>query len=108
MTLNDYAKFTRSTAVYPDAETGNVAELMYLALGLAGETGEVCNKIKKVYRDGAPMSDDIAGELGDCLWYWARLCDAMGVDPQAVLEDNIDKLTSRKARGTLQGSGDSR
>jgi NTP pyrophosphatase (non-canonical NTP hydrolase) len=105
-----YRNFARTTAIYPEAGMGTVPELMYLALGLAGEAGEVANHIKKVYRDGddAARRERLASELGDVFWYLVRLVDALGLDPEQVIQANVDKLSGRKARGTLGGSGEER
>lgn len=47
MTFDDYQKQTVTTAIYPKLMHGSV----YPALGLAGEAGEVANKVKKLVRD---------------------------------------------------------
>ena len=110
MTLEEYCAFTRTTAVYPEAVSGAVPELMYLALGLSGEAGEVANQIKKIYRDGDTESrrEKIASELGDVFWYWVRLTDSLGFTPEQVLRANREKLSGRKERGTLGGDGEHR
>jgi NTP pyrophosphatase (non-canonical NTP hydrolase) len=66
-----------------------------------------------VLRDKAGVLDEetraaLKKELGDCLWYVARLSSELGFSMAEVAEGNIEKLRSRKARGTLQGSGDNR
>ena len=101
--LNTYTAITRETAIYPPEQA-----LMYLALGLCGESGEVAEKIKKQYRDGKLDVEALIKELGDVLWYWTRLCDELNVDPEAVINLNIRKLLDRKNRGVIQGSGDNR
>ncbi len=108
LTLNDYQQQAASTAVYPD-EIG----LAYTVLGLAGEAGEIANKVKKVYRDSAGQltpekCDELAGELGDVLWYVAMLAHELNTDLESVAQANLNKLASRKARGKIQGSGDNR
>ena len=95
-------KEAKKTANFP----ANKA-LEYLSLGLVGEAGEVANKVKKIIRD-KKTDVDVAGEIGDVLWYCAMLADYFGVDLGKIMEDNIDKLQSRKKRGVLGGSGDSR
>ena len=47
-------------------------------------------------------------ELGDVLWYCANLAHELGTTLEDVAQGNLDKLFSRKERGTLQGSGDNR
>ena len=87
--------------------------LPYMALGLAGEAGEVANKVKKIIRDNngnltPEVKQALQAELGDVLWYVAGLATILGVDLHDVAAVNIDKLSARKAKGTLKGSGDSR
>lgn len=84
----------------------------YAALGM-GEAGEVQGKVKKVIRDsGGVISDEvrqkIAGELGDTLWYLAATADELGLDLGEIAQANLDKLTDRRARGVIGGSGDDR
>jgi hypothetical protein len=53
----------------------------YHALGLAGEVGEVCNKLKKVYRGDFSLIDaDLVCELGGVMWYAAALANDLEVD----------------------------
>ena len=97
------------TAIYPNKGDN----LYYPALGLAGEAGEVCEKVKKIMRDkGGVLSEadalEISKELGDVLWYLSAIACEINVALSTVAEDNIDKLHSRKERGMLQGSGDNR
>ena len=97
------------TAIYPNKGDN----LYYPALGLAGEAGEVCEKVKKIMRDkDGVLSEadalEISKELGDVLWYLSALACEINVALSTVAEDNIDKLHSRKERGMLQGSGDNR
>ena len=108
--LSDYQEWTSTTAIYPDAGTGNVQELMYCALGLASEAGEMANYVKKLYRDGdsPELREKIRAELGDVLWYAARTAASMGVSLQDVMEENQMKLNSRKERNVISGSGDNR
>ena len=51
---------------------------------------------------------EIIKEMGDCLWYHARLADVLGIDFNVVADMNIEKLLDRKERGTIQGEGDDR
>lgn len=85
----------------------------YAALGLAGEAGELCNKIKKIMRDKDCKIDggvqiDIAKELGDVLWYAAALASEFTLNLSDVAEANIMKLQKRKQDGTIKGNGDDR
>lgn len=107
-TLNDYQKDALSTAIYPEA-----SRIIYPALGLAGEAGEVCEKVKKVIRDnGGEFSEErkteTAKEVGDVLWYAANIAHDLGYTLEDIARMNRDKLFSRKERNALHGSGDNR
>jgi NTP pyrophosphatase (non-canonical NTP hydrolase) len=109
MDFNTYQDRARETAIYPNM--GN--EFTYPALGLVGEAGEIANKLKKVIRDNGGVLTDtvrqaVRDEIGDCLWYIAQLSTEMGADLEEIAQQNIDKLQSRKQRGTITGSGDNR
>jgi NTP pyrophosphatase (non-canonical NTP hydrolase) len=109
MLISDYQELSRRTATYPGAGEN----LVYPTLGLAGEAGEVAEKVKKLLRDdGGVMSDErrqaLAGELGDVLWYVAQVATEAGLDLEEIAQANLDKLLSRQRRGVLSGSGDAR
>ncbi|MCC8112929.1 MAG: nucleoside triphosphate pyrophosphohydrolase family protein [Bacteroidales bacterium] len=108
MTLNEYQKAALATACYPK-EMG----ILYPVLGLSGETGEVADKIKKVYRDlHGEFSDEqrhaIALELGDVMWYCASLAHDLGYTLDDIAQMNISKLASRLERNVISGNGDNR
>ena len=109
MDLNQYQDKSRATARYPDV--GN--NLIYPTLGLAGEAGEVADKVKKVLRDkngifGDVEKEELIMELGDVLWYIAQLSRELGFDLEQVAKSNLRKLSSRSERGKISGSGDNR
>ncbi len=108
MKVNEYQAAALTTAVYPEDK-----RIIYPALGMCGEAGEVADKVKKVIRDNAQnfTADkklEIAKEIGDVLWYCAVLSHDIGFTLEEVAQMNIDKLQSRKERGMLGGSGDNR
>jgi NTP pyrophosphatase (non-canonical NTP hydrolase) len=77
-------------------------------LGLAGEAGEVANKVKKIIRDNAFDRGGIAAELGDCLWYIAALARDLNISLSDIAKENLDKLDKRKKDGKIAGNGDYR
>ncbi len=106
MDFAEYQKGAKSTAVYPKRLDGGV---YYPALGLAGEVGELLNKIKKTARDGKELDiEDIRGELGDVLWYVSQIAEEIGISMEDIAAHNIEKLRSRKERGVISGNGDRR
>ncbi len=102
-TFDAYQKAASETAIYP-----TTTAVMYPALGLSGEAGEVANKVKKIVRDKNLDREGIASELGDCLWYIAALCRDLNVDMSSIARENLKKLQERKRKGKLKGSGDQR
>jgi NTP pyrophosphatase (non-canonical NTP hydrolase) len=50
----------------------------------------------------------LAAELGDVLWYLAQLATEAELDLEELAEANLAKLASRRERGALHGSGDTR
>jgi len=101
MLMNEYQVEARKTAFYKD-------KIIYPALGLCGEAGEVAEKIKKWLRDGTIDDVEVAKELGDVLWYIANLAEDLGYDLEEIARMNVEKLKSRQSRGKLSGSGDNR
>jgi NTP pyrophosphatase (non-canonical NTP hydrolase) len=80
---------------------------------LGGETGEVLEHLKKIQRDNDGVvtperREALSKELGDCLWYLARVASELGLELNTVAMENIEKLQDRKDRGVIQGSGDNR
>ena len=81
---------------------------------MAGEAGEIANKVKKFIRDGydkeelVMKQDEVADELGDVLWYVAAVAEVMGTNLESVAKNNLWKLAERQRKGTLRGSGDKR
>lgn len=117
LTLDEYQKKARMTAIYPRFEKWSsnmpALSLVYPALTLAGEAGEVSEKVGKLLRDkdGALEPDDkkeLVKELGDVLWSVANIACELDVTLGTIGEINIEKLKSRKDRGKLKGSGDNR
>ena len=109
MNLNQYQYKSRETALYPNIG----ANPIYPTLGLAGEAGEVAEKVKKVLRDCNGVFDEnskeaIKLELGDVLWYVSQLSSELGFDLEQVAKANLEKLSSRSLRGQISGEGDNR
>ena len=99
MKFKKYLEQAEKTAVF-DKSTGHA----YLAMGLAGESGEVLEHFKKSirngFRDGRADLDparlnDVMDELGDVIWYWVVLVQQLGLKPEDIFQHNIDKLTER-------------
>ena len=108
MTFDQYETEASSTRIYNEG-----IKVIYPTIGLAGETGEVADKVKKVIRDNnseftSEKKAEIAKEIGDVLWYCATLANDIGFDLETIGQMNYSKLHSRQVRGVLGGSGDNR
>lgn len=108
MKVNSYQEEACKNKIY-----GYGSAIIYPALGLGNEAGEVQGKIKKVLRDNGGVFDSeskalIADEMGDVLWYLAALADDLGYTLNEIAEMNIAKIKRRRENGTIGGSGDSR
>ena len=81
----------------------NVPLLLTAALGLAAETGEFCEIPKKIYFQGKPLNEEnvfhMKRELGDIMWYWINACNALRLDPNEVIAENVNKLKARYPGG---------
>ena len=76
------------------------------AMGLAGETGELVDLLKKELFHGRPSTRaDFESEAGDVLWYLANLCKAKGICLERVAENNLLKLRRRYPDGFVKGGG---
>lgn len=108
MTLNEYQERALETAIFKQEY-----KILYPALKLAGEAGEVAEKVGKVLRDNDGDFDtekrkELAKELGDVLWYVAALSNSLGFTLNQIGFENIQKLASRRERGMIHGNGDNR
>lgn len=116
--LNKYKEFVEKVTSLQSNETGgltaqleklekdsdvNMALLLTGAIGIASEGGEFAEIVKKCIFQGKPLDADTVfhakRELGDIAWYWINSCRALGLDPNDVLEENVNKLKSRYPGG---------
>lgn len=127
-TLTMYERIAMKSAIYPGRQSS--LGMVYCALKLNGEAGELAEHIGKAIRDdrffpnginddgerladlGANLTNSrrnlIVREIGDCLWYLAALCHELRVPLRRVAVANLQKLLDRQQRDKLQGDGDNR
>lgn len=95
MDFDEYQRMALMTAIYPDRGSN----LTYPALGLAGESGEICEKIR-----GKPATADeraaLAKELGDVLWYVSMVADELGVQLSQIARWRVNIEAFQKAMAT--------
>ena len=81
----------------------NVPLLLCGAIGLGSETGEFQEIVKKIVFQGKPLNEEahfhMKRELGDIMWYWINACRSLGLDPNEVLAENVNKLEARYPGG---------
>ena len=83
----------------------NVPLLLCGAIGLGSETGELQEIVKKCVFQGKPLNEEtvfhMKRELGDIMWYWMNACNALGLDPNDVIAENVRKLEARYPGGSF-------
>ena len=87
--FNSYQKSASKFAIYPPQH-----KLIYPALGMAGEAGEVANKVKKLIRDGPEnrpptWREDIGYEIGDVIWYCSELAGNLNLTLGMIAGQNV-------------------
>ncbi len=102
--LRSYQEWVQKGSFDKDAGFQNTAELIYIQMGISGEAGEVTEVIKKYVRDRGMKAvaldsmdthRDLVLELGDVMWYMARMCNLLGISFEELIDTNIDKLCRR-------------
>lgn len=74
--------------------------IIWNALGLAGEAGEVADTVKKgIFHQHGLDRPKLIKELGDVMWYVAALCTKLDIDLSIVMAENIAKLKARYPDG---------
>jgi len=99
---NAFGAMNKRMEVLSDAGI-NPALLITGAIGIASEGGEFAEIVKKCIFQGKPMDNETVfhckRELGDIMWYWINSCRALGLDPNEVIEENVNKLKARYPGG---------
>ena len=103
MHLNEYMQGALSFRL-PSANSS------YALMNLSGEVGELMSLEAKAIRDGVKSDflHQAKKELGDILWCLTAVASDYGFTLEDIAVGNIEKLTNRKANGTISGSGDDR
>lgn len=127
--LDIYQHLAIQSAIYPGQ--GTALGLIYCALKLNGEAGELAEHVGKAMRDDdlfqkiqrsldatqskayfGTLEDErhqlLVKEIGDCLWYLSALCQEIGISLSDAALINLTKLHDRSERNKLQGEGDNR
>lgn len=81
----------------------NVAQMLTASVGMSAEAGEFTEIVKKMIFQGKQLTQEnrfhMKRELGDIMFYWAMACSALGYTPQEVIDENVNKLSSRYKDG---------
>ena len=88
-----------------DREGANIERLTTAGVGLAAESGEFLEIVKKMVFQGKPWNNDnrehLIIELGDVMWYVAQACMALDVPFDDVIRGNVNKLEKRYPGGSF-------
>ena len=120
--ISDYNGLIQESKIYPENRP-----IEYPSLGLAGEIGEVAEKVlglcatggkvdetvKKTMRDNSGIfskekREAILKELGDVLWYITATAQDIGYTIEDVITNNFNKIQKRINTNTQHGQGDNR
>ena len=88
-----------------DREGASIERLTTAGVGLAAESGEFLEIVKKLVFQGKPWNADnrehLIIELGDVMWYVAQACMALDISFDDVIRGNVRKLEKRYPGGTF-------
>ena len=88
-----------------DREGASIERLTTAGVGLAAESGEFLEIVKKMVFQGKPWNADnrehVIIELGDVMWYVAQACMALDVSFDDVVRGNVRKLEKRYPGGSF-------
>ena len=100
---NDMNAFVRRIRELETEKVANIPLLLTASIGLGSEGGEFQEIVKKIVFQGKPLNEDVKyhlfRELGDIAWYWINACRALGLDPNEVIKENVNKLVNRYPAG---------
>jgi len=97
MTLDEYVAWAAGIDVNQPAGVPEDRTLLEVGLAFASEIGEVAGVLLRWLRDGERRRDQLADELGDVAYYWARLCVVTGVVPSTLLARSQAHIEWRRA-----------
>jgi NTP pyrophosphatase (non-canonical NTP hydrolase) len=102
---NNFEDLLRRISELRSTTNVNISLLMTAGIGLASEGGEFNEIVKKILFQGKPLTDaevfHMKRELGDIIWYWTNACTALGLNPNDVIAENVNKLESRYPGGSF-------
>ena len=88
--LNEYASMRDRLVEY------DTLKVLHAIMGIATESGELMDAMKKFLIYGKPLDDvNLMEEAGDLFWYVALLAHAVGFTFEDSFEKNIAKLKAR-------------
>jgi NTP pyrophosphatase (non-canonical NTP hydrolase) len=100
MTLEAYAAWAASVRVVRSGKAADTeqSQLVFSALSLAGEAGEIADHVKALLKGDDIDRQRLAAELGDAMFHWVQLCAAIGAEPAKVLADSRRIIDARIAK----------
>lgn len=101
MTPNEYQEQAARTLVNHPPELSSLdLMLLWNAIGVAGEAGEIAELAKKQIFHGHGLDrEKWIKEIGDVLWYLAACCTKLDLTLEQCMEHNIEKLKARYPQG---------
>ena len=98
--MMNFSDYQRKAARTLQCEMTPIELISNLVFGLAGETGEIADLLKKAIFHKHDLNQvKLAYELGDLLWYLCMIAEYYHIDMAQVARLNIDKLAARYPNG---------
>ena len=80
----------------------NKAHLLHMAMGVAGEAGELLDAVKKHVMYNKPLDyDNVREEMGDMEFYLEGVRQGTNISRNETLDDNYKKLSVRYKTGSF-------
>jgi NTP pyrophosphatase (non-canonical NTP hydrolase) len=99
--LSTYTNMVNRLFTIP-TETREMGDLLHATIGIAGESGELLDIVKKAWAYGQPFdTPHFQEELGDVFFYWIAAVKAAGLFPEEVIRSNMLKLHKRYPDGAF-------
>ena len=101
-----YPQFVDGLVAKPEDDMG---KMVHMAMGVAGEAGELIDAVKKHWIYGKPLDlENVKEELGDLLFYATKIANLCGLTWDEIEAHNVEKLKKRYPTGYSDAAAQAR
>jgi NTP pyrophosphatase (non-canonical NTP hydrolase) len=102
----DFQEFAKSVDRTRNPKLNQVELAGNWALGIAGESGEIVEHVKKYLYHGKELNyAELTLEIGDLLYYVQAMCNLFGINIEDAMVGVDAKLRLRYPNGFVEGGG---